>query len=93
MTASQTLNRTISLAGAIDCDVHPPSPRRADLLPYLDEYWSEMSISREVDVLELMAFPERTKPYMRPDWKWSGDPLEAMRKNLLDPLDLSYAIL
>lgn len=93
MSVLEATKAVASLAGAIDCDVHPPSPRRDDLLPYLDEYWSEISISREVDVLELMSFPERTKPYMRPDWKSTGDPLEAMQKNLLDPLDLRHAIL
>jgi uncharacterized protein len=80
-------------AGAIDCDVHPPSPRRADLLPYLDDYWSEIVNSREVDVLELMGFPDRTQPYMRPDWRGPGDPLELMQRNLLDPLGLECAIL
>jgi len=45
-------------------------------------------MSRDVDVLELMSSPERTKPYMRPDWKSAGDPLEAMQRNLLDPLGL-----
>ena len=80
-------------AGAIDCDVHPPTPRRADLLPYLDDYWQEMVTSREVDVLELMGYPERTRPYMRPDWTWSGDPLVQVQENLLDPLGLEGAIL
>jgi len=80
-------------AGAIDCDVHPPSPRGADLLPYLDDYWKEIVTTREVDVLELMAYPERTRPYMRPDWKGDGDPLEQMQRNLLDPLGLEHAIL
>lgn len=80
--------------GAIDCDVHPPSPRRADLLPYLDDYWKEIVTTREVDVLEMNSFPERTLPYMRPDWRANGaDPLEAMQKNLLDPLKLDLAIL
>lgn len=84
----------IDTTGAIDCDVHPPSPRRDDLLPYLDDYWKEIVTTRDVDVLELMGFPERTRPYMRPDWKTNGgDPLEAMQKNLLDPLKLDHAIL
>jgi len=84
---------TSVLAGAIDCDVHPPLPRRADLLPYVDNYWREVMISREIDVLELTGFPERTRPYMRPDWAGEGDPLERMQRNLLDPLDLGHAIL
>lgn len=84
---------TFENSGAIDCDVHPPTPRREDLLPYLDEYWKEIVTTRDVDVLELMAYPERTRPYMRPDWKGTGDPLERMQKNLLDPLGLDCAIL
>jgi len=93
MNAIQKTSGNTVLAGAIDCDVHTPLPRRDDLMPYLDEYWREISMSRDVDVLELMSSPERTKPYMRPDWKSAGDPLEAMQRNLLDPLGLRYAIL
>ena len=93
MTVMQKISAPVVTSGAIDCDVHPPLPRRNDLMPYLDDYWREIAMSRDVDILELMSFPERTAPYMRPDWKAAGDPLEVLQRNLLDPLDLRYAIL
>lgn len=81
-------------AGAIDCDVHPPLPRRADLMPYVDAYWKDIFESRDVDVLELMTVPERTRPYMRPDWREGRpDALARMQVNLLDRYDLGGAIL
>ena len=48
---------------AIDCDVHPRSPRRDDLMPYLDEYWREIFVSRTIDRLELTSYPESLAPY------------------------------
>ena len=34
----------LAIAGlrAVDCDVHPRSPRRDDLMPHLDAYWREI---------------------------------------------------
>ncbi|WP_127103932.1 amidohydrolase family protein [Pararhodobacter zhoushanensis] len=93
MSDTLTKPRAITTAGAIDTDVHPPLPRQADLLPYVDDYWKETFQSRDIDVLELMSAPERTKPYRRPDWVGEGDALVAMQKNLLDPLELGHAIL
>ncbi|MFN4099550.1 MAG: amidohydrolase family protein [Pararhodobacter sp.] len=93
MSDTMTSPQAISTRGAIDTDVHPPLPRQADLLPYVDEYWQETFQSRDIDVLELMSVPERTKPYRRPDWVGGGDALAAMQKNLLDPLELGHAIL
>lgn len=77
--------------GAIDCDVHPRSPRRDDLLPYLDAYWRDIFMSRDIDHLELMSYPERTRPYRRPGADTSSH--EALQRNLLDPLGLEAAIL
>lgn len=97
MTDTLERPRAVSTAGAIDCDVHPPLPRRHDLMPYLDSYWQDMFESRTIDVLELMSAPERVRSALRPDWAGHGagddDPLQRMQRNLLDPLDLSHAIL
>ncbi len=77
--------------GAIDCDVHPHTPGRADLEPYLDDYWRDIFASRDIDHLELMAYPERTRPYRRPGAEITD--VAALQRNLLDPLKLSGAIL
>jgi predicted TIM-barrel fold metal-dependent hydrolase len=84
----------LSGLNAIDCDVHPDVPRREDLLPYFDDYWKEIVTSRDVDRLELTGFPTSTKPFFREDWKATeGKGVEKLRRNLLDPYGLKYAIL
>ncbi|TKT74813.1 amidohydrolase [Aquamicrobium sp. LC103] len=84
----------MSRLGAIDCDVHPDAPRRADLMPYLDDYWREMVTSRDVDLLELTSYPTRTPPFNRPDWQaGEGKGVDKLRRNLLDPFGLRCAVL
>lgn len=79
--------------GAIDCDVHPRSPRRQDLLPYLDDYWRDIFMSREIDHLELSGYPETLRPN-RPAGPEAGNrDAETLAKTLLDPLKLDAAIL
>lgn len=93
-TAVARQRPVLSQLGAIDCDVHPDAPQRSDLLPYFDDYWKEIVTTRDVDRLELTNFPTRTKPFFREDWKAAeGRGLEKLRRNLLDPFGLKYAIL
>ncbi|MEO3388452.1 amidohydrolase family protein [Mesorhizobium sp. CAU 1741] len=77
---------------AIDADIHPRSPRRADLLPYLDEYWSEIVMSRDVDHLELTGYPESAAPFRPPNQDMNAD-AASMGRAHLDPLGLDAAIL
>ena len=77
--------------GAIDCDVHPRAPRRADLMPFLDAYWREIFVSREIEHIDLMSYPEGIRPRRNPDGAVSDAANLAAR--LLDPLGLSAAIL
>jgi uncharacterized protein len=79
--------------GGVDCDVHPPNPRRQDLLPFLDRYWSEAVQSRDIDVLELSSYPSHVASSRRPDWRIDGDPLENMQRHLLDAFGVDHAIL
>lgn len=79
--------------GAIDCDVHPRSPRREDLMPFLDAYWREMMMSRSIDRLELTSYPESTAPYRHPRGPDVNADAAALARAHLDPLDLSAAIL
>jgi uncharacterized protein len=82
---------TLPIAGlrAIDCDVHPRSPRRADLLPYLDAYWRDIFMSRDIDHLELTGYPET----LRPNRGVSNANAQELAASLLDPLGLDAAIL
>ena len=50
------------------CDVHPALAAAAeDLMPFLDAYWREIFMSRSIDRLELMSYPESTLPYRHKD--------------------------
>jgi uncharacterized protein len=88
----------IPVAGAIDCDLHPTMPSLRALRPYLDEFWAEQFANRHIDQLPftLSSYPTASPLSGRPDWRTaSGTPdadLDALRRNVLDPLGLSYAI-
>lgn len=79
--------------GAIDCDVHPRSPRREDLMPFLDAYWREIFMSRSIDRLELMSYPESTLPYRHADGERVNADAAGLAGAHLDPLGLEAAIL
>lgn len=81
----------VSQLGAIDCDVHPRAPRRADLMPFLDAYWREIFVSREIEHIDLMSYPENAVPNRNED----GPVTDAadLAQRLLDPLALKAAIL
>jgi predicted TIM-barrel fold metal-dependent hydrolase len=84
------------LAGAIDCDVHPGAPRRADLMPYFDAYWRETMMSRDIDVLDLNSYPPNAPLSARPDWRLpAGETRTAERlsRDVLDHFGLRHAIL
>jgi predicted TIM-barrel fold metal-dependent hydrolase len=89
---ARTRDMAIRLGG-VDCDVHPPNPRRLDLLPFLDRYWQEAVQSRDIDRLELASYPSYFASSQRPDWQDGADPLERMQRHLLDAFGIDYAIL
>ncbi|MBV9538725.1 MAG: amidohydrolase [Acidisphaera sp.] len=87
---------TPALAGAIDVDVHPAVPRRADLLPLLNEVWRETMLARDIDVLELTSYPPNAPLSARPDWRLQdGEARDAARlaSDVLDRFGLRYAVL
>ena len=88
----------VPLPGAIDCDLHPTMPGVPALRPYLDEFWADQFANRHIDQLAftLSSYPTTSPLSARPDWRTaSGAPaadLDALRRNALDPLEVSYAI-
>jgi hypothetical protein len=85
-----------TLAGAIDCDVHPVAPRTADLLPHLDAHWADTARHRDVVMRELTSYPPNAPTVRRPDWGVAGEAggdLESLRRDLLDRWGLAAAIL
>lgn len=91
--AGQTERLAINGLRAVDCDVHPRSPRRDDLMPYLDEYWREIFVSRTIDRLELTSYPESLAPYRHEAGEAANSDAAALAKAHLDPLGLKAAIL
>lgn len=85
----------LAIAGlrAVDCDVHPRSPRRDDLMPHLDAYWREIFMSRSIDRLELTGYPESTRPYRHPSGEAVNSDAATVARTHLDPLGLSAAVL
>lgn len=93
-SASRPRAGTLPIAGlgAIDCDVHPRSPRRQDLAPYVTDYWREIFTTREIDHLEMSGYPETLRPN-RPAPEAGNADAASLAKGLLDPLKLDAAIL
>ena len=89
----------LPLEGAIDCDLHPAMPGVPALLPYLDDYWRDQFANRHIDRLPftLSSYLPSSPLTARPDWRTaSGSPsghLDAIRRQVLDPFALRYAIL
>jgi predicted TIM-barrel fold metal-dependent hydrolase len=86
-----------TVAGGIDCDLHPPLPGVTALLPYLSDYWRDQIANRHIDKLpfQLSSYPATSPLSARPDWR-PGPGQKAgvgpIRAHVLDPLGLRYAI-
>jgi predicted TIM-barrel fold metal-dependent hydrolase len=89
----------LPIQGAIDCDVHPAMPGMSALLPYLDPFWRDQLANRHIDQMQfaLTSYLPTSPISARSDWRSaSGAPaadLDAIRRNVLDPFELRYAIL
>ncbi|MGF7162500.1 hypothetical protein FHS85_004154 [Rhodoligotrophos appendicifer] len=87
----------VDLSGSIDCDVHPAAPDMKQLLPYLDEFWRDMMVSRGTDGLDLRSYPPNSPLSVRPDWRIeggkAGSSIERLRTDVLDRFHVDHAIL
>lgn len=83
-------------SGAIDCDIHPAVPSTKELVPFLNEYWREMRILRELDRMDLLSYPVTVPLSCRPDWRpKAGNPgsdFALLVEQALDHFELRYAI-
>lgn len=81
------------LCGGIDCDIHPPAPTIAALMPYLDPFWRAMLVTRGLDEPNSILYPENSPLTLRPDWRHeTGSALDHLRADALDPFGTSIAI-
>jgi predicted TIM-barrel fold metal-dependent hydrolase len=92
-----TTTETPSLAGAIDCDVHPSVPNIQALVPYLDDYWREMVDLRGIEGFETRSYPPMAPLSARPDWRGANgraaESLASVKDQLFDRWRLDHAIL
>jgi uncharacterized protein len=78
----------------IDCDVHPPTPVTKDLLPFLNDYWREVVLSRGINELGLADYPLGAPLSLRADWRDGHlDPLKRVQEDCLNAFDTQIAIL
>ncbi|MGV7211805.1 amidohydrolase family protein [Bradyrhizobium sp. UFLA05-112] len=87
----------IPFAGAIDCDLHPPMPSMAQLLPYLDDYWRDQITNRAIDRMQfaMMSYPPNAPISARADWRVpqaGRSDLDTLRAQVLDAFDLGFGI-
>ncbi|MDP4026739.1 amidohydrolase family protein [Methylobacterium sp. NEAU 140] len=76
----------------IDCDIHPPTPTMAMLLPYMDSYWRDMVSSRGTDGLGLNSYPPGAPISARADRR-DALTLDDLRAQALEPWGTRLAIL
>ena len=84
----------------IDCDVHQNLDHVRDLLPWIDPAYRDYFLHAGFDGFELPNYFTWVQPHgfnrddsVPPDGGMPGSDYETMRKQLLDPLDVEYAIL
>ena len=87
----------IPFAGAIDCDLHPPMPGMAQLLPYLDDYWRDQIVNRAIDRMSfaMMSYPPNAPISARADWRASNtgkSDIDTLRTHVLDAFELQFGI-
>ncbi len=84
--------------GAIDCDIHPAVPSMQVLLPYLDDHWREVAITRGIDKtnFDMTCYPPGAPISCRPDWRpkagGPGTDFEMLRRQALDGFGTRFAI-
>jgi predicted TIM-barrel fold metal-dependent hydrolase len=86
----------VTLAGKIDCDIHPTVPDIKALLPYMEPFWQESFVLRGLDGFEMMSYPPHAPITARPDWKPAGKraaaDLGSLQSQALDAFGIGLAI-
>ncbi len=87
---------TVPPPGGIDCDIHPAIPSIDVLLPYLSAHWREQVVTRGLDELNSIAYPDNSPLTARPDWRPAqgrpGATLAQVQAQALDAFGTSLAI-
>jgi predicted TIM-barrel fold metal-dependent hydrolase len=87
---------TVTIDGAIDCDIHPGVPEIKALLPYMNDFWQESFVARGLDGFDMMSYPLGSPITCRQDWRMKGErpgsSLAGMQRDALDAFGISLAI-
>jgi uncharacterized protein len=90
------MNETMTINGAIDCDIHPGVPEIKALLPYMNDFWQESFVARGLDGFDMMSYPLGSPITCRSDWRVKGErpgsSLSGMQRDALDAFGISLAI-
>ena len=87
---------SITLDGAIDCDIHPGVPDLKGLLRYMNDFWRESFTARGLDGFDMMSYPLNAPITCRPDWRAKGSrpgaDLGDLQRDALEAFGISLAI-
>jgi uncharacterized protein len=87
---------TSTIAGGVDCDLHPAVPHLTSLLPYLNDYWRDQVTTRGMVDLVSQSYPPNSPISARPDWRPAqgkpGSRLQDMQTQALDPFRTAFGI-
>jgi len=90
------MTNTVTIDGAIDCDIHPGVPEIKALLPYMNDFWQESFVARGLDGFDMMSYPLGSPITCRQDWRMKGErpgsSLAGMQRDALDAFGISLAI-
>src|SRR3984893_1200226 len=92
----ETKLMTSTIAGGVDCDLHPAVPHLTSLLPYLNDYWRDQVTTRGMTDLVSQSYPAHSPISSRPDWRPAkgkpGSSLEDMKAQALDRFGTAVGI-
>src|SRR4051812_10642098 len=81
----------------IDCDVHPMVPNMRALTPYMDAFWADQVVERNITTLDSQSWPLRAPKTIRADWRGrngrGAESVEELQSQVLDRVGAETAIL
>ncbi|WP_149535308.1 amidohydrolase family protein [Siccirubricoccus phaeus] len=81
----------------IDCDLHPMVPSMRALTPYMDEFWADQVVERNITTLDSQSWPIKAPKTIRADWRGpngrGAETVEQLRTQVLDRFGIETGIL
>jgi predicted TIM-barrel fold metal-dependent hydrolase len=81
----------------IDCDVHPMVPNMRALTPYMDAFWADQVVERNITNLDSQSWPIKAPKTIRADWRGpngrGAESVAQLQSQVLDRFGVETAIL